>query len=89
LLAAAEWIADANRAVADGLIDAVEAAAERIGEHPRLAIDGLSLPEAIYRFVMLSRYSYILVYRDDLTPPEIVRMLHAARDLPRLLRDLL
>jgi hypothetical protein len=47
LLAAAEWIADANPAAADGLIDAVEAAAERIASILRSANDGLNLPEAI------------------------------------------
>jgi toxin ParE1/3/4 len=88
LLSAATWIADDNPTAAHGLIDAVEAAAQRIGDHPHIGVRRPELARGHYRFVALIGYPYLIVYRDDLTPPEIVRIVHGARDLPRLLRDL-
>jgi hypothetical protein len=36
----------------------------------------------------IAGYPYLIVYRDDRTPPEIVRMVHMSRDLPHVLEDL-
>lgn len=32
-------------------------------------------------------YSYLIIYRPDQKPLQVVRVLHAARDLPSLLRE--
>jgi len=86
---AVEWIAADNPVAAQGLLNAVLRAAERIGEHP---LTGVRRPDltasARYRFVVLTGYPYLIVYAADRDPPVIVRIVHGARDLPRLLRNL-
>jgi toxin ParE1/3/4 len=84
-----EWIAGDNPAAAQGLLDAVLRAAERIGQYPRIGVRRPDLTaSARYRFVVLTGYPYLIVYAADRDPPVIARILHSARDLPRLLRDL-
>jgi toxin ParE1/3/4 len=88
LLAAVRWIAADNPAAARALRDAVAKAAQRIGEHPQLGILRPDFVEEPYRFLMLTGFPYLIVYNAARTPPLIVRILHGARDLPALLRDL-
>ena len=84
-----EWIAQDNPAAAQGLLDAVLRAAERIGQYPRIGVRRPDLTaNPRYRFVVLTGYPYLIVYAADRDPPVIVRVLHGARDLPRLLRTL-
>lgn len=86
---AMEWIARDNPAAAQGLLDAVVRAAERIGEYSHTGVARPDLTaSAQYRFVMLTGYPYLIVYAADRDPPVIARVVHTARDLPRLLRDL-
>jgi plasmid stabilization system protein ParE len=85
---AARWIARDNPAAARSLQEAIEAAAGRIGRYPRIGVRRPDLAPAPYRFVQLIGYPYIVIYADDRVPPVIVRIVHAARDLRRLLRDL-
>ena len=88
LLAAAEWIAEDNRIAAEGLIEAVEAAAKRIGAHPQIGRRRPELAKGPYRFLTLTAYPYLIAYAENETPPIIVRIVHGARDLPRVLQDL-
>lgn len=88
LLAAVRWIAADNPAAARALRDAVARAAERIGEHPQLGSLRLDLAEERYRFLVLTGFPYLIVYNATRSLPLIVRILHGARDLPGLLRDL-
>jgi toxin ParE1/3/4 len=84
-----EWITQDNPVAAQGLLDAVLRAAERIGEHPQIGVRRPDLTGSVrYRFVVLTGYPYLIVYTADRNPPVIVRMVHGARDLPRLLRNL-
>jgi toxin ParE1/3/4 len=84
-----EWIAHDNPAAAQGLLDTVLKAAERIGQYPNIGVRRADLTaSARYRFVVLTGYPYLIVYAADRDPPVIVRVLHGARDLPRLLRTL-
>jgi toxin ParE1/3/4 len=83
------WIARDNPVAAQGLLDAVVRVAERIGTHPQIGVrrpDLTATPR--YRFVVLTGYPYLVVYAADRTPAVIARVLHGARDLPRLLRSL-
>jgi toxin ParE1/3/4 len=41
-----------------------------------------------YRFAVVRSFPYIVVYNASTRPPSIVRILHGARDLPDVLRDL-
>jgi len=88
LLAAIRWIARENPAAARALRDAVARAAQRIGDHPQHGVLRPELANDPYRFVMLTGFPYIIVYNAARVPPLILRVLHGARDLPELLRDL-
>ena len=86
---ALQWIARENPIAAQGFLDAVTRATERIGQYPRIGTVRPDLtPNASYRFVVLPGYPYLIAYNADHDPPRIVRIVHGARDLPRLLRDL-
>lgn len=86
---AVEWIAQDNPIAAEGLLDAVLKAADRIGHHPSLGARRPELTEdPQYRFLSLTRYPYLIVYPDNRDPPVIVRVLHTTRDLPRFFRHL-
>jgi toxin ParE1/3/4 len=86
---ALQWISQDNPVAAQGLLDAVIKAAERIGQYPQI---GALRPDLTasgrHRFVPLTGYPYLIAYAADRKPPVIVRILHGARDLPRVLRDL-
>jgi toxin ParE1/3/4 len=88
LVAAIRWIRNDNPLAARALRDAVAKAAERIGTYPRIGVVRLDLTSGPYRFVVLTGFPYLIVYAEDHDPPLIVRVVHGARDLPRLLRDL-
>jgi len=85
---ALRWIARDNPLAAQGLLDAVIKAAERIGRYPMIGTVRPDLtPNAAYRFVVLPGYRYLIAYNADRNPPRIVRIVHGARDLPPLLQN--
>ena len=88
LLSAVRWIAKDNPAAARALRDAIAHAAERIGAHPGVGVLRPDLADEPYRFVVLTGLPYLIVYNAVLRPPLILRILHGARDLPELLRDM-
>jgi len=85
---ALRWIADDSLEAARDLNNAVEAATRRIGANPLIGAHRLVLAGERYRFWSVPRHSYILVYDPAPVPPQILRMLHMARDLGPLLTDL-
>jgi toxin ParE1/3/4 len=88
LLAAVRWIAKDNPTAARALRDAVADAADRIGAHPSIGVLRPDVADEPYRFVVLTGFLYLIVYNAAGRPPLILRILHGARDLPELLRDL-
>jgi toxin ParE1/3/4 len=88
LRAAVVWIAKDSPMAARGFSSAVVAAAERISKHPLAGVSRPELAPAPYRFCTLGRYPYLVVYNAQRRPPSIVRIVHGARDLPDVLRDL-
>ena len=88
LVAAARWIANGNPNAARALRDAVAQAAERIGEHPQIGVVRAHLLRPVFRFLILSGFPYLTVYNAERIPPEIVAIVHSARNLPPLLRNL-
>lgn len=65
--------------------DAVQAAAQRLGDYPLL---GRLQPELLpppYQFWSLPRFQVVLVYNASATPPRILRLLSTARDFAPLL----
>lgn len=87
LIDAARWIARDNPAAARALRDSVAAAARRLGEHPEIGAARPALADPPVRFLVLTGFPYVIVYDAALSPPLILRVLHAARDLPELLHD--
>jgi len=85
---AIRWVAMDNPAAARALRDAVAVAASRIGEHPGIGTVRLHLARDRIRFLVLRGFPYIVVHAADKVPPRILRILHGARDLPDVLRDL-
>jgi len=81
------WIARDNPAAARGLRDAAVRAAERIGANPFIGATRPRLGADRFRFLLLVGTSYVVVYAET-DPPRIPRVLHAARDLPRVLAGL-
>lgn len=88
LLDAAQWIARDNRRATLALRDGIVAAAKRIGKMPEAGVERLDLADPPIRFLVLTGFPYILVYDAARRPPLVLRVLHGARDLPDLLRDL-
>jgi toxin ParE1/3/4 len=85
---AVAWIARDNPAAARGLRDAAVRAAERIGANPFIGATRPRLGADRFRFLLLTGYSYVVVYTADTDPPRVLRVLHTARDLPRILAEL-
>jgi toxin ParE1/3/4 len=88
LLAAAGWIARDNPATADAFLDAIDRAAQLIGDRPGIGPVRPELARAEYRFLLLTGFPYIVVYTTRRERLVIARVVHTARDLPRVRRDL-
>jgi toxin ParE1/3/4 len=88
LVEASRWIAKDNPAAADALRAGVAKAALILGEHPYIGGLRPAVADIPFRFLPLTGFPYLIVYDSDARPPLIVRVLHDARDLPAVLRDL-
>jgi toxin ParE1/3/4 len=88
LVAAVRWIANDNPQAAQALRDAIAQAAGRIGEHPHIGVVRPRFLRQEFRFLVLSSFPYLVIYNAERNPPEIVAIVHSARDLPPLLRNL-
>lgn len=78
-----EFIAQDSLDVADRVRDEIFAACERLAQMPRMGHLREDLADEPLR--LWSVYSYLIIYRPDARPLEIVRVLHGARDVQRLL----
>jgi toxin ParE1/3/4 len=87
-LAATRWIARDSPSAARGLRAAVSEAGRSIGEHPLVGSRRPELTSAPVRFLPLKRFPYLLAYDPERTPPLILRIVHASRDLPVALAEL-
>jgi toxin ParE1/3/4 len=87
-LEAARWIEQDSRAAARALWRSIRRMAELIGEHPDVGTVRPELADACFRFLPMRGFPYLIVYNPDRRPPVILRVVHGARDLPELLRDL-
>ena len=80
------FIAEDNPAAADKVEEAVFRACDLLADSPlagRIRNDLTGLP---VRFWLVQPYSnYLIVYRPESKPIQVIRILHAARDLPAVL----
>lgn len=88
LLQAVTWIAREDPIAADRLRIAAQEAARAIGEHPRIGAVRLEFAPERFRFLVLRRFPYLILYEPELEPPRILRVVHAAQDLAVLLAEL-
>jgi toxin ParE1/3/4 len=79
------YIARDAPAAADRLLAALHEAMLRLADFPEIGHLRADLAEELLRFWPVS--SYLIVYRTDLTPLQIVRILHASRDVRALLTE--
>jgi toxin ParE1/3/4 len=77
-----------SRVGARRLRRAVAALTRHLGDHPLAGTRRAELAPDPYRFAVVRGFPYIAVYDPSTRAPSIVRIVHGARDLPELLRDL-
>ena len=88
LVEGARWIAGDNPAAARAFRNAVANAARRLGDNPEIGVVKTELADPPVRFLMLTGFSHVIVYDADRRPPLILRVLHGAREMPEVLRDI-
>ena len=74
-----------NPAAADRLVDRLEAALEQLARHPEIGHARDDLASRPVLFCPVGRY--LIVYRSDRDPIELVAVVHAARDVPSVLSE--
>lgn len=80
-----EYIAADSVAAANRVLDAIEATFERLAASPALGHFREDLADKRHRFD--SVYSYLIVYRWETKPVQIIRVLHGARDVQNVLGE--
>ncbi|MCC7266225.1 MAG: type II toxin-antitoxin system RelE/ParE family toxin [Caulobacteraceae bacterium] len=86
--AAARWIRRDSQAAARRFRDVVSNALELLGDYPEAGVRREEMAPERYRLLLLQGFPYLMVYDAVHRPPRVLRIIHAARDLPELLRDL-
>jgi toxin ParE1/3/4 len=82
------WISRDDPAAADRLRITANEAAKAVGEHPMIGPVRTEFAPERFRFFVLRRFPYLLVYEPDQHHPRILRVVHASQDLAVLLADL-
>ena len=83
------FIARDNRAAADRVEAAVYRACELLGDSPLAGTSRMELTPLPVRFWVVQPYSnYLIGYDPGKKPLQIIRILHAARDLSAILTQL-
>jgi plasmid stabilization system protein ParE len=80
-----EFIATDNRNAAARVRNALREAMRHLAERPLIGHVRADLADDALRFWPV--YSYLIIYRPDTSPLQVIRVLHGARDVQRLLED--
>ncbi len=78
-----DCIASDNVEAADRVVDALESAMVKLAGSPGIGHWRQELADKRHRFFLV--YSYLIVYRFEAEPLQVVRVLHAARDVQSIL----
>lgn len=78
-----DYIANDSIEAADRVLDALESAMIKLAKSPGIGHWREELADQRHRFLLV--YSYLIVYRHEAKPLQIVRVLHAARDVQSIL----
>ena len=84
LIEIASYIAEDNLAAAERVLADFKAAFEKLAQMPEMGHLRLDLAEEELRF--WSVHSYLIIYRPETKPLQVVRVLSGYRDIPELLR---
>ena len=77
------YIASDNIEAADRVLNALESAMVKLARNPAVGHWDEELADKSHRFWLV--YSYLIVYRHQTKPLQIVRVLHASRDVQSIL----
>ncbi len=81
------YVADDDPKAADRVEDAIHAACGLLADSPLIGSIRKELTDLPLRFWVVRPFrNYWIVYDPDVKPLQIIRILHAAREVPRLLR---
>ena len=79
------YIADDNIDAADKVRDKIKSNLQKLARMPLIGHRRTDVKNPAYLFWVV--YSYLIVYRPETKPLQIVRIIHGARDLRKVLRD--
>src|SRR5436309_585619 len=83
LVGIAEYLDKTNPGVTDRVIDALFEAMHLLGERPGIGHERRDLANAPLRFWPV--LPYLIIYRAETMPVQVIRILHASRDIRELL----
>jgi len=78
-----DYIAADNLRAANRVLKALESAMRKLAQNPSLGHWREDLADKRHRFHLV--YSYLIVYRYESKPLQVIRVLHAARDVQNLI----
>jgi antitoxin ParD1/3/4/toxin ParE1/3/4 len=78
-----DYIAGDNIEAADLVLDDLARAIRKLAKNPGLGHRRDDLADERHRFCLV--YSYLIVYRPGAKPLQVIRILHAARDVQSIL----
>lgn len=78
-----EYIAADNITAADRVLDKIEETFDKLALSPGIGHYREDLADKRHRFHLV--FSYLIVYRWEMKPLQIIRILHAARDVQAIL----
>jgi plasmid stabilization system protein ParE len=78
-----DYLAGDNIKAADRVLDALEKALHGLAKNPGKGHWRDDLADRRHRFFLV--YSYLIVYRPETKPMQVIRVLHASRDIQALL----
>jgi plasmid stabilization system protein ParE len=78
-----DCIADDNIEAVDRVLDALHNAMVKLAKNPGIGHWREELADKRHPFFLV--YSYLIVYRHETKPLQIIRVLHAARDVQNIL----
>jgi len=83
-----EFIAQQNREAAESLEAEIVAACRRLAKHPLMGTKRQDITLYPVRFWTVTKYpNYVIVYRPETVPLQVVAVLHGSRDLKEVLRE--
>jgi plasmid stabilization system protein ParE len=81
-------IAEDNRDAADRVEIEILATCHRLAKHPRMGTKRQDITPLPVRFWIVARFpNYVIVYRPETVPMQVVAVLHGKRDLKEVLES--